>query len=206
MNNHCLITHPVNKAQVNRMSNQTMTLDECFYVSSSYLYAQLCKAGWFPWWTGPLSLHWYHVKEKDREKDSHIPSHIAHYKPCSPLSPSCSFFSHTQKFFPCFSASGPALHSISSHTAEQKSWDDLVRSKNFHLVSVGLFCIPDSQHDWIFHLHTRLLSNFTRTTLKRHCHSLLASSIFHYWHLLFCLEQEKSTSKGIFPLLLSASR
>lgn len=60
------------------------------------------------------------------------------------------------------------------------------RVKIIHSASVGFLCIPDSQRDWIFHLHTRLFSNVTHTSLKQHCHSLLASSIFPFWRFLFC--------------------
>ena len=103
----------------------------------------------------------------------------------------------------------PSLTSL--HTQQSKSPEMICSDQRvsiIHPASVGLFCIPDSQPDWIFHLHTRLLSNVTHTSLKQHCHSPLASSIFPYWHFLVCLEQEceGKTSKWILFLLFSASR
>lgn len=106
--------------------------------------------------------------------------------------PPRSSLSHTPKWLLVFLLQvRPSLAPL--HTQQSKSpemiWSDQ-RVRIIHSASVGLFCIPDSQCDWIFHLHTRLLYNVTHTPLKQHCHSLLASSIFPYWHFLFCLEQE----------------
>lgn len=170
-----------------------MSRDGCFFMCHPFifrLYAQLWQAGWLPECTGPVLS--YHVTEKYKDRNSHVPTHITHYRHRSPSSPPRSSLSHAPKWLLVFLLQvRPSLTPL--HTQQSKSpemiWSDQ-RVRIIHSASVGLFCIPDSQCDWIFHLHTRLLSNVTHTPLKQHCHSLLASSIFPYWHSLFCLEQE----------------
>lgn len=87
----------------------------------------------------------------------------------------------------------PLFH-VSSNAAKLKSWDDQ-RVAIIHSPSVGLFCIPDLQPDWISHPHTHLCANVTLTSLKRRCHSLLASSLFPICHFFFRLEQENKMTQ-----------
>lgn len=146
--------------------------------------------------------------EKYKDRHSHIPTYITHYRLFLPLSPSRSSVSHSQKWFLVFLLQlWPSLAYL--HTQQSKSPEMIwphQGARVIHSTSVGLFCIPYSQLDWIFHLHARLLPNVTHTSLKQHCHSLLASSVFPYSHLLFCLEQgfeRPKTSKRISSLLFS---
>lgn len=137
---------------------------------------------------------------------------MTHYRQWLPLSPSRSSLSHTQSRLLVYLLQlWPSLASL--HTQLSKSPEMIwphQRLRIIHSAPVGLFCIPDSQRDWIFHLHTRLLSNVTHTILKQHCHTLLASSVFPHCHFLLRLEQrfeekkkkEKKTEKKIKTIFL----
>lgn len=176
LGDYYFITQPIYRAQADRLSDQIMSHDGCFCMSSSYFQTfnvHLWQAGWFPDCTGPVLT--YHIMEKYKARHSHVPTHITH---CRQRSPPCSSLSHTQKWLlVSLLWVLPSLASL--HTQQSKSPEMIWSDQRVRIIhSVGLFCIPDLQRDWIFHLHTRLLSNVTHTSLKQHCHSLLASSIF----------------------------
>lgn len=152
--------------------------------------------------------------ETYKDRHSCVPTQITHYRRCAPSSPPRSSLSHTQKRLLVFSPPGPALFSISAHPAGQKSWDNLARSKRWNYsLTLCRIVLHTRFTAWLdfppTHTHTCLLSNATHTSLKKHCHRLLASSIFPFWHfLLSCLEHEsqQQRSKGTFSLLFSAIR
>lgn len=132
---------------------------------------------------------------------------ITHYRRCSHSSPPCSSLSHTLEWLLVFI---PEVHALlaSLHSWQSKSPEMIwphQSLKIIHSASVGLFCIPDSQCDWIFHLHTRLFS-YAHASLTQHCHSPSASSIFPFWHFLFCLEYkyEKEKQQEHFLLVISS--
>lgn len=137
--------------------------------------------------------------EKYKDRHPHVPTQITHYRRCSPSSPPRSSLPHTQKWLLVFPPScWPSLASLRTQRSQSPEmiWPHQ-RAKIIHCASVGLFCIPDSQRDWIFHLHARLFSNVTHTSLKQHRHRPLASSIFPFWRFLFCREHEHAGRKQV---------
>lgn len=176
------------------------------------LYVQFWKAVWFP---APGLLACINVLRYGRiQRQTLTHSHI--YNLLEAVLASISTFLpllHSEITLH-LSPSGLALLSVSLHTKQSKIlemiWPDQ-RVRIIHSASVRLFCIRDSQHDWIFHLHTRLLSNVTHTSLKQHCHRLLASSILPVRHFSFLSragvwEKEKKNKAGNILLVISCQQ